>query len=113
MIRPLGAASVHSRRASNLQPLFKPGKHSRPRLRHRHDIFDPSSPDPRIIETRFHCQDLPRFEDSLLETRKLVDLETEAVPRAVKKSHLPAAANFGGEAAIGKVLLHLVVQVQS
>ena len=42
-----------------------------------------------------------------------MDLESEAVASPVEKSDLPSIAHFGRITAVGKELLHLIMQLQS
>ena len=96
-----------------LQPVFEPRKHSNSFLRDRDDVFGSHAADSRIVQSRFHCQHLASFENGFLKARMLVNFQPEPVTSAMKKSGLPPVAQLGWITAIGKELLHFLVQLQA
>src|SRR5512143_2055660 len=83
--------------SSDLEDLWNPGEVPRARLRHEGHVLDPHTAETEVVEPRLHGHDVagPPCPRARRDRRRLVDLETEAVARAVKEPLHPPPPDAG------------------
>src|SRR6266550_2726099 len=98
---------------SNFQLLGKPRQNSTARFCNQNHVFQARSPNSRIIKPRLNGEHLSILKRNFLQTRMLMNFQSQPVTGAVKKSHSSALANFSRETPAGEKFLDRLVNRHS
>jgi len=101
----------------NKRPLISKCLGNRDRIlqpfRDQNHVFKPHSAQPGIVQAGLRPFSTPIFLNYFLQTRMLVDFQSQDHDRYHEKSHAPALANLGRKPAVGEKFLDRVVNRHS
>src|SRR5215471_15152840 len=96
------AQRVDLTRPSNLELFGKVGQNFATGFPNHHYVFLTRTAYTGIVQAWFDCENLPIFQNDLLQARMLVDFQAESVASAVEKSDATPVAHLRWETATGE-----------